>query len=133
MKKLLGVVTIILILSTVAHAGFWDKSTSFNWSWENVKKVVTEKINNFIQEFQLKINNHTDIIVEWISYNQFDNIKEIGKDDLFTIYSAIWKNGQLNYDKNKRMYKRNLKNQNEIVNLKSFNSQNITEEFFDEV
>ncbi|CAB5298030.1 unnamed protein product [Rhizophagus irregularis] len=75
----------------------------------------------------------TDIVekwFEWIPYNQFVNIKEIGKNDLFTIYSAIWKNGQLNYDKNKRIYKRNLKNQNKIVTLKSFNSQNITEEFF---
>ncbi|CAB4420289.1 unnamed protein product [Rhizophagus irregularis] len=102
------------------------KKNFTNWTSGN------EKINNFIQEFQLRINNDTDIIVEWIPYNQFDNIKEIGKDDLFTIYSAIWKNGQLNYDKNKRIYKRNLKNQNEIVTLKSFNSQNITEEFFNE-
>uniref|UniRef100_U9TPL8 Protein kinase domain-containing protein n=1 Tax=Rhizophagus irregularis (strain DAOM 181602 / DAOM 197198 / MUCL 43194) TaxID=747089 RepID=U9TPL8_RHIID len=102
------------------------KKNFTNWTSGN------EKINNFIQEFQLRINNYTDIIVEWIPYNQFDNIKEIGKNDLFTIYSAIWKNGQLNYDKNKRIYKRNLKNQNEIVTLKSFNSQNITEEFFNE-
>ncbi|PKK57517.1 hypothetical protein RhiirC2_797877 [Rhizophagus irregularis] len=77
-----------------------------NWTSKN------EKIDKFIQEMQLKIDD--------------------SKNDLFTIYSAIWKNGQLNYDENKRIYKRNLKNQNEIVTLKSFNSLNITEEFFNE-
>ncbi|EXX70648.1 hypothetical protein RirG_085530 [Rhizophagus irregularis DAOM 197198w] len=72
------------------------KKNFINWTSGN------EKVDNFIQEFQLKINHYNDIIVEWIPYNQFDNIKEIGKNDLFTIYSAIWKNGQLNYDKNKK-------------------------------
>ncbi|EXX57061.1 Rad53p [Rhizophagus irregularis DAOM 197198w] len=110
----------------------WCKPCEINYLKKNFTNWTSgnEKVNNFIQEFQLKINRYNNIIVEWIPYNQFDNIKEIGKNDLFTIYSAIWKNGQLIYDKNERIYKRNLKNQNEIVTLKSFNSQNITEEFF---
>ncbi len=94
---------------------------------DNLKKNFTN------WKMQLKINYYNDVIVEWIPYNQFDNIKQIGKDNLFTIYSAIWKNGQLNYDKYKKIYKRNLKNYNQKVALKFYNSQKITDEFFYEV
>ncbi|CAB5367019.1 unnamed protein product [Rhizophagus irregularis] len=54
-----------------------------------------EKIDDFIQERQLKINNSDDIVFEWISYNQFNEIKEIGNNGLITVYSAIWKDGPL--------------------------------------
>ena len=47
---------------------------------------------------QLQINYYNSKIVEWIPYNQFNNTKKIGKNGSITIYSAIWKNGQLNYD-----------------------------------
>ena len=79
----------------------------------NIEKAVKNnsessalKINNFIQEMQLKIDSYYNIIFEWIPYNQFDNIKEIGKDGLFIIYSAIWNNSQLYYDIYKKKYKR---------------------------
>ena len=29
---------------------------------------------------------------EWIPYNQFNKIKQIGKGDFFTVYSATWEN-----------------------------------------
>jgi len=103
------------------------KNNFTNWTSGN------EKIDYFIQEMQLKINRYDDLVIEWISYNQFDNIKEIGKDGFITIYSAIWKDGPLSYDKYKNIYKRNLKNQNLEVSLKYYHSQNITDEFFNEV
>ncbi|GBC40209.2 kinase-like domain-containing protein [Rhizophagus irregularis DAOM 181602=DAOM 197198] len=37
---------------------------------------------------QFKTNN-PDIVIKWISYSQFDEIKEIGKGGFATIYSAI--------------------------------------------
>ncbi|PKK70996.1 hypothetical protein RhiirC2_778973 [Rhizophagus irregularis] len=40
-----------------------------------------EVINGFIQEMQLKIDNLSDIIFEWISYDQFYDVKEIVKDE----------------------------------------------------
>ncbi|RIA88016.1 hypothetical protein C1645_826957 [Glomus cerebriforme] len=39
-----------------------------------------EKIDDLIQEMQLKINDSSDIVFEWIPYNQFNDIKEIDKD-----------------------------------------------------
>jgi len=82
---------------------------------------------------QLKINDYDDVIVEWIPYNRFDNIKEIVKDGFPKISSAIWKNGPLNYDEYKMTYKRNLRDRNKLVYLKCFNSQNNIDKYFNKV
>ncbi|UZO17314.1 uncharacterized protein OCT59_008672 [Rhizophagus irregularis] len=58
-----------------------------------------EKIDQFIQERQLTVNNHNDVVFEWIPYNQFNEIKEKGKNGSITVYSAIWRNGPLHYSK----------------------------------
>ena len=98
------------------------KKNFANWTSGN------EKIDNFIQEMQLKIKYSFDRIVEWIPYDQFNNIKEIRNDDFVALFSAIWKNGSLYYDKYEKIYKRNSKNQ-EVI-LRCYNSQNIPNEFF---
>ena len=110
------------------------------WKWckpcqiDNLKENFTnwtsgnEKIDNFIQEMQLKIDKYDDKVFEWIPYNQFNDIKEISKGGFATVYSAIWKDGQLIYDK--REYTRQSKYK---VALKCLhNSQNINE-FLNEV
>ncbi|CAB5389099.1 unnamed protein product [Rhizophagus irregularis] len=89
-----------------------------------------EIIDDFIQEMQLKINDHDDIIFEWIPYNQFNNIKEIGKGGFATVYSAKWKDGLLEYDKDNKIYKRDP---NKIIALKCLhNSQNINSKILNE-
>src|ERR1043166_1126320 len=57
-----------------------------------------EIVDNFIQEKQLNINSHRDIVFEWIPYSQFNNIKEISQADSTVVYSAIWKDGPLSFD-----------------------------------
>ncbi|POG65484.1 kinase-like domain-containing protein, partial [Rhizophagus irregularis DAOM 181602=DAOM 197198] len=89
-----------------------------------------EIIDDFIQEMQFKINDHDDIVFEWIPYNQFDNIKEIGKGGFATVYSAKWKDGLLEYDEDNKIYKRDP---NKIIALKCLhNSQNINNKFLNE-
>ncbi|UZO14337.1 uncharacterized protein OCT59_005797 [Rhizophagus irregularis] len=112
----------------------WCKTCQLN----NFKKYFSyevsgnEKIDHFIQEMQFKISKWSDIIVEWISYDQFDNIsKEIGEIGSTTIYSAIWKNGPLQNDKYYGILKRIP---DKKVTLKSLhNSQNITNKLLNEV
>ena len=90
-----------------------------------------KKIDNLIQEMQFKINNKNDMIFEWIPYNQFNYIKEIGNGGFATVYSAVWKDGPLYYDNYNKEYLRRL---NKKVALKCLhNSQNITNEFLNEV
>src|SRR5581483_2063871 len=85
-----------------------------------------KKIDNFIQEMQLKRNSYNDIIFEWIPYNQFNNIKEISKGDSATVYSAIWKDGPLYYKK-EYMRKSDKEDKEVILNCLP-NSQNIVDD-----
>jgi hypothetical protein len=102
----------------------------------NLKNITirasgNEKIDGFIQKMQLKINASQNIIFEWIPFEQFNEVKEIKNDDLTSMSSAIWKNGQLYYDNNKYEYARN---QNTKVILKYlYNSQNISNVFLNKV
>jgi hypothetical protein len=88
-----------------------------------------KKIDNFIQEIQ---DGHNSIVAfEWIPYNQFNEIKEIGKNNHIAIYSAIWKNGPLHYD---NYYNKYTRYSNKEVALKYLcNSQNSTDFLINEV
>ena len=98
---------------------------------QNIYYSGNKKIDKLIQEMQLKIYSKNDAIFEWIPYNQFDNIKEISKGDFATIYSAIWKNGPLNYNYDNMEY---IRKSDKNIALKCLhNSQNITNEFLDKV
>jgi hypothetical protein len=92
-----------------------------------------EKIDELIQEMQLKIKNCNDVIVEWIPYNQFNNIKIIGKDDFATLNSAIWIDGSLEYNYDKMKWKRIPKQEVVLKYFGSSQNSNITDEFLNEV
>ena len=100
------------------------KQNFTNWTSEN------KKIDDFIQKMQLKINNHDDIVFEWIPYYQFNEIKEIDKTSFATVYSASWMDGPLYYSYQHNKYTRDS---NKKVALKCLhNSQNI-DRFLNEV
>jgi hypothetical protein len=105
----------------------WCKSCQIKNLRENFIKWTSgnEKIDNFIQEMQLKINHSYDIIFEWIPYNQFSSIKKISN----SIYSALWKAGPLKCNQNKKEWTRIQIE----VNLKLYNLQNTIDEFLNKV
>ncbi|CAB5380279.1 unnamed protein product [Rhizophagus irregularis] len=109
----------------------WCKSCQINGLKQNFVNWTSknERIDNFIQKMQLKISNYDDIIVEWIPYNQLNSIKEIGKGGFATVYFAIWKDGPLKYEME---LKRTTPNK-EVALKCLHNSQNITNEFLNEV
>jgi hypothetical protein len=99
--------------------------STFIWTSKN------EKIVEFIQENQLKIKDHNDIVIEWIPYNQFNEIKETGRNDLITVYSAIWNDGPLYYNDDCDKY---IRHSNKEVALKCLhNSTNSIEFVINEV
>ncbi|GBC33820.2 kinase-like domain-containing protein [Rhizophagus irregularis DAOM 181602=DAOM 197198] len=57
---------------------------------------TNEKIIDFIH----------NVVFEWISYNQFDEIEEICKDGFDIVNSAIWEDGLLYFDDNKKKWTR---------------------------
>ncbi|GES93482.1 kinase-like domain-containing protein [Rhizophagus clarus] len=56
-----------------------------------------EKIDNLIQEMQLKINYESYAVFEWIPYDKLNDIQEICKDDFDKTYYATWRDGPLCY------------------------------------
>ena len=111
----------------------WCKPCQINNLRQNFVNRISgnERIDKLIYEMQLKIENYYDLIFEWIPYNQFNNIKEIGKGGFATVYSAIWKDGPLEYHCYHKEFKRTP---NKEVALKCLdNSQNIGNKFLDEV
>ncbi|GBC05421.1 hypothetical protein RclHR1_06210006 [Rhizophagus clarus] len=109
----------------------WCILCQINYLKENFTNWITgnEQIDNLIKEMQLKIDDHRDIIFEWIPYNQFDSVKEIGKGGFSIVYSAKWKDGPLYWNKNEY-----VRDSNKTIALKHLvNSQNVTNEFLNEV
>ncbi|RGB43077.1 kinase-like domain-containing protein, partial [Rhizophagus diaphanus] len=96
-----------------------------NWTSGN------ENIDGLIQEMRSKIDGPSDIVFEWIPYNQFDNIREDVKGNSSKVYSAIWKDGPLSYSYFKRKLTRVS---GKKVALKCvFNLQYNIDEFLNEV
>ena len=95
------------------------KNNFINWTSGD------EKIDDFIQERQLKCKDY-DAAFEWIPYNKFIDIEEIGDNCLTT---AIWKEGPSRYKKNKWTRTSYAK----VVLKYLFCSQNFTDEFLNEV
>jgi hypothetical protein len=59
---------------------------------------------------QMRFKDFNDLIVEWIPYNQFNDIKEIGKGGFAMVYSAAWMDGPLKSDINEFELKRTTPN-----------------------
>jgi hypothetical protein len=115
----------------------WCKPCQTNNLRQNFAKWTSGnyQIDEFIQEMQLKINDYGDIIVEWIPYNQFNEVKKIGKDNSISmLYSAIWKDGLFKYNHNKMEYNR-IPNREVTLKYLGNNSQNnnITNEIINKV
>jgi hypothetical protein len=72
----------------------WCKICSVKYVQENLCTWSGNKaIDDFIKEKQQNIT-HPSEFFEWISYDQFENMVEIGNESP-SIYSAKWKNGYL--------------------------------------
>ena len=86
----------------------WCKSCQINDLKANFTNWTSgdEKIDKFIQEMQLGIKYHYEIIFEWIPYNQFNNIAEIAKNGFSIVYLAKWKDIP-HYDHIGNKWKRN--------------------------
>ncbi|RHZ71354.1 hypothetical protein Glove_259g6 [Diversispora epigaea] len=53
-----------------------------------------DKIDKFIQDTQLNANDHLEVI-EWIPYDRFKDVKQIGKGGFGTIHYARWIDGRI--------------------------------------
>ena len=110
----------------------WCKPCQINHLKNNFTKWTSgnNQIDYFIQERQLN-TDYNDVLIEWIPYNQFNDIEEICKSDFTTaLYSAVWRDGILYYDyRNETKW---IRKPDQKVILK-YILQNIIDKFLDEV
>ncbi|RHZ85079.1 hypothetical protein Glove_71g116 [Diversispora epigaea] len=84
-----------------------------NWTSGN------DKIDKFIQDAQLNANNHWKVI-EWIPYDRFKDVRQIGKGGFGTIHYARWIDGYIGgWDIENQQWKRYYQGE---VALKKFDN-----------
>ena len=78
----------------------WCKQCQLDRLRKNFTKWTSgnSDIDKFIQEMQLKVNHHDDVIFEWIPFNQFNITRILSKNKSNKKYSATWKDGPLKFD-----------------------------------
>ncbi|RHZ83868.1 hypothetical protein Glove_87g224 [Diversispora epigaea] len=107
-----------------------QKDTSYNWCKPcNLKHFQNDfnnwtsgnaKVDKFIQDAQLNANNYWRVI-EWIPYDRFKDVKQIGKGGFGTIHYARWIDGYIDkWDIENQQWKRYYKDQE--VALKKFDN-----------
>src|SRR5207302_9581010 len=90
-----------------------------------------EIIDDFIRKCQL-LSSLPEHILEWIPFEEFENIEKLTEGGFSTIYTATWTRGTIvDYDENKKEFSYF---ENQHVVLKSLNNSNESGKFFfDEV
>jgi len=125
------------------HEGYGECPTCYryntddSWCQSCDPKLLTEgwtsgneTLDELIKSTQLKATKYNNNYhLQWIPYNDLTNIEKIGEGGFATISKATWLNGErsINYN-NKKIIK------DRTVALKKLhNSQNISDEFLNEV
>ncbi|RHZ88473.1 hypothetical protein Glove_22g12 [Diversispora epigaea] len=95
------------------------KNNFENWTSGN------NEIDKLIQECQQKTVS-PDAIIEWISYNQFENIEYLTEGGCATVYTAIWKDGQnIKWNSDKQILERFGRHKVILKRLNNSNSNNV--------
>ena len=112
-------------------------NTDWTWCQSCNPKLLTdgwtsgnETLDELIKSTQLKSTKyHYSNHLQWIPYNDLTNIEKIGEGGFATISKATWLNGEKYVT-----YKNKRTNKDRTVALKKlYNSQNISDEFLNEV
>ena len=111
-------------------------NTSWAWCQSCDPKLLTEgwtsnneTLDELIKSTQLKaIGYGNEYYLLWISYDDLTNIKKVGEGGFATIYKATWLNGHKYVD-----FKSRINKDMPVALKKLHNSQNISDEFLNEV
>ena len=111
-------------------------NTWYSWCQSCNPKLLTEgwtsgneTLDELIKSTQLKATKYgNDYYLQWIPYNDLTNIERTGKSGFVTISKATWLNGEKGISGDER----DSKDRN-VALKKLHNSQNISDEFLNEV
>ncbi|RHZ88319.1 hypothetical protein Glove_23g152 [Diversispora epigaea] len=97
-----------------------------NWTSGN------DKIDKFIQDARLNANKNREVI-EWIPYDRFENVKQIGRGGFGTKHYARWIDEPIKeWDIENQQWKRDCQEEVEVVLKKFDNFVNLNKDFLNE-
>ena len=89
---------------------------------------------NFIKDTIYNVNAKFPVFLEWVPFDRFKNIKQIGEGGFSKVYSAKWIGGPAEYKKQSNGSWERLEFEPKIVALKRLNgSQNMSADYLNEV
>jgi hypothetical protein len=123
------------------------KNCRYPWCKECVPSYIIEgwtsgnsEIDNFIKDtiynakgYHGGSGRYHPIFLEWVPFDRFEDIKQIGEGGFAKVYSAKWIDGKVKYKKHDGSWKKS-EPKPMIVALKSLNgSQNMSADYLSEV
>src|ERR1043165_5381675 len=138
-------------LVTINHENCYQPDAGKVWCKECVPSCIIEgwtsgnsEIDNFIKDtiynaksdhyYHNGKNLHYPLFLEWVPFDRFEDIKQIGEGGFAKVYSAKWINGQALYENQDDGSWKKLEPGSIIVALKKLNgSQNISADYLNEV
>jgi hypothetical protein len=108
------------------------------WSSGNseIDEFIKDTIYNVVEDLYIYsgVYNHYPLFLEWVEFDRFKNVKQIGKGGFAKVYSATWIDGKAKYKKQSNGSWEKLNYNPMTVALKRLNdSQNISDEYLNEV
>ena len=94
------------------------------------------EIDNFIKDtiYNAKLRAYYPLFLEWVPFDRFEDIKQIGEGGFAKVYSAKWIDGQAIYEKQDDGSWKKSEPEPKIVALKRLNgSQNMSADYLNEV
>jgi hypothetical protein len=128
---------------TTNHENCYKPKDDKLWCKECVPRCIVEgwtsenhDIDEFIKDtiYNAKLYRKNPLFLEWVPFDRFEDIKQIGEGGFAKVYSATWIDGNAKYDKQDDGSWKKREHELLKVALKRLNgSQNMSAEYLNEV
>ena len=131
--------------ASVNHENCYKPNNKKFWCKECVPSCIIEgwtsgnsEIDDFIKDTIYNPGCYEDdyypLFLEWVAFDRFENVKQIGEGGFAKVYSATWIDGKAKYKQNCGSWKKKNPYFMKTVALKRLNySQNMSDEYLNEV
>ena len=132
-----------LNIVNIDHENCYDPYNDKPWCKECVPRCIIErwtsentKIDEFIKDtiYNAKISGYHPLFLEWVPFDRFEDIKQIGEGGFSKVYSATWIDGNAKYVRQNDGSWRKKESEPIKVALKRLSgSQNMSADYLNEV
>ena len=90
-------------------------------------------IDKFIKDTMYNARDNDGIFLEWVPFDRFTNIKEVGEGGFAKVYSATWIDGKLKYEKIDGNWEKKEPKPMKVALKRLNGSQNMSDKYLNEV